>query len=631
MVTPSVVVPLLPLLVLSLASSYHGVLATEVTPSNHHQRDATTTAATTATTTTTTTTATKHTTYYGDLVDEFDRTVIGKLASDTLDRALATIRDMGTTAASLAASEEEEEEEDPNRNYHGEDLIQWITSHGGMIHANARIGFDPTGRYRGVFVTTNANGDTAETTTTTTTTEGEETTPPNLPSTTGIEEGDIIARIPWDVIIKPSNYREDRFWNCEALEELYHQFQLGEEEEEGSESSTPYAPYVRYLKNQPRGRIPSEWTTAGRHLLYTLLDRHDDDDEGLPPVKDSKGYKTTWLTECGGEDTDLAKAAFYQFTSRDEDTLMVPFYDMCNHSNDPAKLNTVSEKPERPGLPFILRAIRDIHPGEQIYISYNRCHRCWYDKSYTDCVSYSHYGTSDIFDVFGFVEDFPQSWKFTMNVGGDGDDGDDEGAPPVWDTLKFCLTRDITDSMSEFVVSFGDNYTKDPNEEAPNMSTVVYLGNQLTRLVELEDKWKTDIKFMKSMPNYEWEMAWTYHRALKISISAALLASGLVGDTHLVQNEHDRREEDLGEDMEEDDRQVHNSSDDDDDEEFVVGDELEFVELDVGEGVMPTTEFTAELMDSADDDSEDSEDDTSDDYYEVIEVVPPLEDEQDEL
>jgi hypothetical protein len=55
---------------------------------------------------------------------------------------------------------------------------------------------------------------------------------------------------------------------------------------------------------------------------------------------------------------------------------------------------------------------------------------------------------------------------------------------------------------------------------------------------------------------------------------------------------------------------------------------LEFVELDVGEGVMPTTEFTEELMDS-DDDSEESEDDSSDDYY--VEVTPPLEDEWDEL
>ena len=48
----------------------------------------------------------------------------------------------------------------------------------------------------------------------------------------------------------------------------------------------------------------------------------------------------------------------------------------------------------------------------------------------------------------------------------------------------------------------------------------------------------------------------------------------------------------------------------------------------MGEGVMPTTEFTEELMDS-DNDSEESKDDSSDDYY--VEVTPPLEDEWDEL
>ena len=72
----------------------------------------------------------------------------------------------------------------------------------------------------------------------------------------------------------------------------------------------------------------------------------------------------------------------------------------------------------------------------------------------------------------------------------------------------------------------------------------------------------------------------------------------------------------------------YNSSDDDDNEPVVWHVELEFVELDAGEGVMPTMDFTEELMDS-DDDLEESKDDSSDNYY--VEVAPPLEDEQDEL
>jgi hypothetical protein len=55
---------------------------------------------------------------------------------------------------------------------------------------------------------------------------------------------------------------------------------------------------------------------------------------------------------------------------------------------------------------------------------------------------------------------------------------------------------------------------------------------------------------------------------------------------------------------------------------------LEFVELDVGEGVMPTTEFTEELMYS-DGDLEESKDDSSDNYY--IEVAPLLDGERDVL
>jgi hypothetical protein len=79
--------------------------------------------------------------------------------------------------------------------------------------------------------------------------------------------------------------------------------------------------------NQPRGRIISEWSTEGKGFLSTMLNKvWDEDDEewtgGLPP-KFVKSYEDVWLNWCKGEDNELAKAAFYQFTSRDEDTLMV--------------------------------------------------------------------------------------------------------------------------------------------------------------------------------------------------------------------------------------------------------------------------------------------------------------------
>ena len=96
---------------------------------------------------------------------------------------------------------------------------------------------------------------------------------------------------------------------------------------------------------------------------------------GLPPYYHPADFEDVYIEKCGGEDTEFAPAAFYQLTSRDEDTLMVPFYDMHNHSNNPKLLNTISIKPTEKGEPFILRATRDIEPGEQIYLSYNRCRK----------------------------------------------------------------------------------------------------------------------------------------------------------------------------------------------------------------------------------------------------------------
>ena len=77
---------------------------------------------------------------------------------------------------------------DKNLAYDGTDLIEWINANGGFIHENARIGLDPTGMYRGVFVK-NQKKILLE--------HNNENEPPPRTMDEGIEEGDIIARIPW--------------------------------------------------------------------------------------------------------------------------------------------------------------------------------------------------------------------------------------------------------------------------------------------------------------------------------------------------------------------------------------------------------------------------------------------------
>ena len=149
---------------------------------------------------------------------EFDKSAVSLLAQETLTRMLgieddAVVRDeeeaaeyaqlnlnkknmsvptTTTTAAegdsSTSTSSEpiepesttktannEESTEAIQQEERGQAIIEWINNNGGLIHSNARIGLDPTGQYRGVFVKTLEEGGSAE----------------------GIEDGDIVGRIPW--------------------------------------------------------------------------------------------------------------------------------------------------------------------------------------------------------------------------------------------------------------------------------------------------------------------------------------------------------------------------------------------------------------------------------------------------
>jgi len=405
----------------------------------------------------------------------------------------------------LKTLEEDQKEADRNIAYDGSDLIDWIKSNGGFIHPNTRIGLDPTGQYRGVFVKSVG---------------GEDGGTPD-----GIEKDAIICEIPWDVIASPPNYHyNDYGTTCDALHGFYHQFQLGDE--------SKYAPYINYLKNQPDGRIPSEWSVVGKKLMRKIL--HQDRYVGLPPFNALYRFEEKWMKECNGEDTPLARSAFFQFTARDEDNLMVPFFDMHNHSNDPKKLNAIPAKPKKKGKPFTMRAIRDIAPGEQIIISYNRCHGCWFDEEYKNCDTRASTGTDHLFRQFGFVEDYPQCWHIPQ-IEEDGRHVDD-----------MTISLDRNDQGEVFVRRFGENNSRE-EDEVPNMENLMWLDEHLQRLHKLKDSLQSDGALKKSMPSYEWDTAWTYHDAMVNAISATF--KKVTGDAPY-DNSKDNDTEDDSEDKE---------------------------------------------------------------------------------
>lgn len=278
---------------------------------------------------------------------------------------------------------------------------------------------------------------------------------------------------------------------------------------------------------------------GGRRLLDVITNKeqlqqqydqqHDQqqqlDDDGrimnrLPPT-----YKTTdfqqWLDECNGEDTPLSRHAVYQYISRDEDTLLIPFYDIHNHSNNPTKLNSHILKPKHPGKSFVLKSSRDIHPGEQIYKSYNKCHPCWFDTTFRGCKSFSNYGSSDIFFVYGFVEDWPQYWNYKIvtsrsSGSGSGDDDDDD---VVIEEVEFCIssTSEEENDDNELHAHFVDS------DYIPSHEHIAWFAQHLLRLNQVKLSMKNNLDLKQSVPSHEWDLAWLYHESLVKSISLAIV------------------------------------------------------------------------------------------------------------
>lgn len=373
---------------------------------------------------------------------------------------------------------------DEHGDYNGADLIEWIRSHPeGDIHQSVRVGRerpgDPTSII-GLFVANDAKP---------------------------IEKGDIIAQIPWDHLIHPGGkYKKFKFFSCRSIYNLAKELRLGDKSKR--------APYVRYLLSQPRGIMPGEWTKPGQAFLARVLGDGD-----LPPYEDSwrTHFRAEWINKCeGNEDDDMEAAAYWLAASRDEDTLMVPIYDMANHSNDPDKLNTLSYKPDAAGGVFKFVASRAIRPGEEIYNCYNRCNQCS-DVPSDDCETWSYSRTPDLFAHFGFVEEYPQNWELDPAHLDSEDSSDDDTA------FEFCLHRDDDSGSLEA-------YWEE--EDMPDAGDAKWLGKQLRRLRRLndqKDELETELVAKEGedgggdkMTRWEWDSTWRYHQALSHAINAAI-------------------------------------------------------------------------------------------------------------
>ena len=245
-----------------------------------------------------------------------------------------------------------------------------------------------------------------------------------------------------------------------------------------------YAPYIAYLKTQTPGRLPAMWSPVGKDLLRRVLPPHSDGVDWLDLY-----YKDHCdiITEEDDDDAHIMALT----VQRAYDVALIPLWDMVNHDN--GKINTENDSMYANGG-IQVRASREIHAGEEIYATYDKC---------VDCMDIDDYwGTPEILRDFGFVEDYPRRWVFV----------DQE----IW----FEIWKD--EDTGELEVIWDDD--DDPGHEdaygAPGKEGIEFLQKELVRLEDISLDSCPD-----SVPKNECDIILQYHSSAKTAMAAAIEAA----------------------------------------------------------------------------------------------------------
>jgi hypothetical protein len=139
-------------------------------------------------------------------------------------------------------------------------------------------------------------------------------------------------------------------------------------------------------------RVPTEWKMEGQPGSRALSEL-----QGLPPAGETHRHINWYTTACNDSNeqlTDVQLRAFSMFLTRAADLGMVPMYDLMNHHN--GLINTRLEVDNDGGLSVI--STTAIQAGVSIYNTYAR---------------EGAESSVDVFNTYGFVEDYPQLWRWS--------------------------------------------------------------------------------------------------------------------------------------------------------------------------------------------------------------------------
>uniref|UniRef100_A0A7S1G0Z9 PABS domain-containing protein n=1 Tax=Corethron hystrix TaxID=216773 RepID=A0A7S1G0Z9_9STRA len=216
-------------------------------------------------------------------------------------------------------------------------------------------------------------------------------------ATEDIEEDELLMSVPWKCILNDPkdaiksfhNFAdENMYFNCGSTQLLLDEMRKGDQ--------SFYEPYTSYILDQPRGRIPSDWTKAGKDLLEEIIGF-----DMLPP-KDVVELVVLWKRFCEVEASDdpLVERALIEYHSRGDDDMLVPLFELYNHGNG-MQANSYSEVTF--GVKQEMFASRAIKKGDEITYSYSL-------NDDEDLDGIDTYDTSQFLRDYGIVETLPQKW-----------------------------------------------------------------------------------------------------------------------------------------------------------------------------------------------------------------------------
>lgn len=249
-------------------------------------------------------------------------------------------------------------------------------------------------------------------------------------------------------------------------------------------------------------RLPLQWDRAsgpGRAMQEL---------QGLPPAGDTHRHVNNYQAGClaGKEMTDLDFKAFKMYITRAADIGMLPMYDLMNHHN--GKINTKLRRDDDGGL--FVTSLTDIPAGAPIYNTYARS---------------GIESTIDSFNTYGFVEDYPQLWRWNDNESGQ---MSDYHAHHRYVTESEDLPDPNSSSHEVLVIS--------PTLAAISPSKVLtsFLGNEQLSL----EQWQNHIE------NHHFHLRSSYVNTLRDSAMTILkeLPTTIEFDERLIQSEKMRLE-----------------------------------------------------------------------------------------